>query len=364
MLHHPYDSFNSVVDFVRSAANDPQVLTIKQTLYRVGSKSPIVQCLLEAVGNGKQVAVLVELKARFDEENNIVWARELERAGVHVIYGVHGLKTHAKIALVIRKEGDGLRRYVHLGTGNYNSSTARIYEDICLMTCQEDICVDATELFNSLTGYSRQNSYRKLLVAPVGLRRAILERIDREALLHQEYGNGRLIFKFNALADPDIINQLYRASQAGVQIDLIVRGVCSLRPGIAGVSDNIRVRALVGRFLEHSRIYYFGNRDAPEFYFGSADLMQRNLNTRVETLVPVDAPQLREALYEKFFKPILADTANAYELCADGTYMRILPQPGEAAFDSQHWFIMNPLFDLDEDEGPDETTISAIPSRA
>ncbi|HEV2659289.1 MAG TPA: polyphosphate kinase 1, partial [Ktedonobacteraceae bacterium] len=311
LLHHPYDSFNSVIEFIRAAADDPQVLTIKQTLYRVGSNSPIVGNLLQAVENGKQVAVLVELKARFDEENNIGWARELEKAGVHVVYGLIGLKTHAKVALVVRKEADGLRRYLHLGTGNYNASTAKIYEDLGLLTCQPQLGADATALFNTLTGYSRQNTYQKLLVAPVRLRGAIVERIEREIALHKEYGNGRLIFKMNALTDPDMIRLLYRASQAGVNIDLIIRGMCSLRPGIPAVSENIRVRSLVGRFLEHSRVYCFGNNGEAEIYLGSADLMQRNLNSRVETLFPIDSLTLRETILQHLLEPILADTANA-----------------------------------------------------
>src|SRR3989440_10113338 len=242
LIHLPYDTFDSVVEFVRIAARDPDVLAIKQTLYRVGSNSPVVKALLEAVENGKQVAVLVELKARFDEENNIEWARALEQAGVHVVYGLVGLKTHAKVAMVVRREEDGLQRYVHLGTGNYNASTARIYEDFGLFTCRPDIGADVTNLFNMLTGYSRQRSYRKLLVAPIGLRQSMVERIEREIRVQQEHGNGRLIFKMNALVDPEIIRLLYRASQAGVSIDLIVRGICCLRPGLPGISDNIRVR--------------------------------------------------------------------------------------------------------------------------
>ncbi|MBE3561304.1 MAG: polyphosphate kinase 1, partial [Ktedonobacteraceae bacterium] len=366
LLHHPYDSFNPVVDFIRTAAYDPQVLAIKQTLYRVGTNAPVVQSLLEAVENGKQVAVLVELKARFDEENNIGWARELEKAGVHVVYGLVGLKTHAKVALVIRREPDGLRRYVHLSTGNYNATTARIYEDLCLFTCDNAITMDASMLFNSLTGYSRQNVYKKLLVAPRGLRRGLAAYIEREIALHEQHGNGRLIFKCNALTDPEMIRLLYRASQAGVDIDLIVRGMCCLRPGVPGISENIRVRSIVGRFLEHSRVYYFGNNGNVEIYLGSADLMQRNLNGRVETLFPVESPTLREAICEHMLKPILADTVNAHELQPDGTYLRVRARPGEAPFDSQAWFITHPLFDLQKEEGgnTDASTIRAIPSSA
>ncbi|GCE10424.1 polyphosphate kinase 1 [Tengunoibacter tsumagoiensis] len=364
VLHHPYDSFNSVVDFIRTAANDPQVLAIKQTLYRVGSNAPVVNALLQAAENGKQVAVLVELKARFDEENNIVWARELEKAGVHVVYGLVGLKTHAKVALVVRREEQGLRRYVHLGTGNYNASTAKIYEDLCLFTCRNDIGMDVTALFNSLTGYSRQSSYRKLLVAPVGLRKGILERIQREIDLHIEHGDGRIIFKMNSLTDPEIVHALYRASQAGVEIDLIIRGICCLRPGVRGVSDHIRVRSIVGRFLEHSRIYYFGNHAREELYLGSADMMQRNLNTRVEVLFPIESQTLRSELYEQVLQPVLSDTTNSHELLADGNYIRLRPEPGEDPFDCQSWFMEHPLFEVDDEELGSTTTISAIPSSA
>jgi len=366
LLHHPYDSFNSVVEFIRAAAADPDVLTIKQTLYRMGSNSPIVENLLQAVENGKQVAVLVELKARFDEENNIVWARELEKAGVHVVYGVKGLKTHAKIALVIRKEEAGLRRYLHLGTGNYNATTAKIYEDLCLFTCLPDFGSDATMLFNALTGYWWHNPYRKLLVAPAGLRSNIVAYIEREISLHQQHGNGRLIFKFNALTDPDIVGLLYRASQAGVSIDLIIRGMCSLRPGVPGISENIRVRSLVGRFLEHSRIYYFRNNGQEELYLGSADMMQRNLDARVETLFPIDVPELRTSILEHILNPVLADTANAHELLTDGSYVRIRPAEGEQPFDSQAYFITHPLFDMDDEDEAISTNslINTIPSNA
>jgi len=366
LVHHPYDTFDSVVEFIRAAAHDPDVLAIKQTLYRVGSNSTVVNTLLEAVENGKQVAVLVELKARFDEENNIEWAKALERAGVHVVYGLVelkglvGLKTHAKIALVVRKEADGLQRYVHLGTGNYNSTTARIYEDLGLLTCRPEIGADATELFNLLTGFSRQSTYSKLLVAPLGLRQGMLERIDREIALHRENGNGHLIFKMNALVDPAIIYALYRASQAGVRIDLIVRGICCLRPGLPGVSETIQVRSIVGRFLEHSRVYYFGNGGDEEILLGSADMMQRNLDGRVETLFPIDDPMLRIAIRDRLLTPALADTVNARELLPDGSYKRIQPKPGEAPFDSQNWFISHPL--VDSDTTHQNHTIGALPS--
>jgi polyphosphate kinase len=368
LMHHPYDTFDSVVEFIRAAAHDPQVLAIKQTLYRVGTNSPVVNTLLEAVENGKQVAVLIELKARFDEENNIEWARALERAGVHVVYGLvelhglTGLKTHAKVALVVRKEADGLQRYVHLGTGNYNASTARIYEDLCLLTCRPEIGADASALFNLLTGYSRQSDYSKLLVAPVGLRRGIVERIEREIALHHEHGNGHLIFKMNSLVDPKVINTLYRASQAGVRIDLIVRGICCLRPSVEGISETIRVRSLVGRFLEHSRVYYFRNGGDEEILLGSADMMQRNLDHRVETLFPIDDPVLRVAILDRVLKPELADTVNARELLPDGRYLRVQPAPGEPAFNSQEWFISHPLLGPDTDT--QNHTISALPSEA
>lgn len=351
LVHHPYDSFNSVIDFIDAAAHDPQVLAIKQTLYRVGAgaNTPVVRTLLQAVENGKQVAVLVELKARFDEANNIVWARELERAGIHVVYGLIGLKTHAKIALVVRKEENGLRRYIHLGTGNYNASTAKVYEDFGFFTCNDKIGADATELFNSLTGYSRHDRYRKLLVAPKGLRQKLTEFIEREMRIHRQHGNGRLIFKINALTDPDMVALLYRASQAGVDIDLIIRGICCLRPGRPGTSETIRVRSLVGRFLEHSRIYYFGNNSHEEIYMGSADLMERNLDRRVETLFPIESLQLRRILYTRVLEPILADTVNAREVLSDGTYAHVKAQPGKEPFDSQAWFITHPLFGAEDE---------------
>jgi polyphosphate kinase len=350
LMHHPYDSFDSVLEFIRAAAHDPDVLAIKQTLYRVGTNSSVVSMLQEAVENGKQVAVLVELKARFDEENNIEWARALEQAGVHVVYGLVGLKTHAKVALVVRREADGLRRYVHLGTGNYNATTARIYEDLCLLTCRPEIGADASLLFNALTGYARQNTYAKLIVAPLYLRKAIVARIEREIRLHQEHSNGYLLFKMNALVDPEIVHSLYRASQAGVRIDLMVRGICCLRPGVPGVSETIRVRSIVGRFLEHSRIYFFGNGGQEEIYLGSADMMQRNLDGRVETLFPVEDPLLRAAVYERILKPFLADTINTQELQSNGCYTPVHPEPGGTPFDSQSWFITHPLSDSTSDE--------------
>jgi polyphosphate kinase len=343
LLHHPYDSFSSVADFIQLAARDPQVVAIKQTLYRVGSNSPIVQALLEANERGKQVAVLVELKARFDEENNIEWARMLDRAGVHVVYGQVDLKTHAKVALVVRREAGGLLRYVHLGTGNYNAATARTYEDLALLTCRSDIGDDATLLFNALTGFARGVSYQKLLVAPGSLRQGILNRIAREIARHQAEGSGHLIFKTNNLIDAQIIQALYRASQAGVRVDLLVRGMCSLRPGVAGVSDNIRVISLVGRFLEHSRIYYFANGEGSEggedeVLLGSADLMPRNLDSRVEVLFPIEDRALRVHLRDVVLPAYLRDTTNAWHLNGDGSYEHAQPPKGEPPFDEQAWF--------------------------
>lgn len=351
LLHHPYDAFSTVADFIESAARDPQVLAIKQTLYRVGSNSPIVNALLEANERGKQVAVLVELKARFDEENNIEWARRLERAGVHVVYGQIDLKTHGKVALVVRREAGGLRRYVHIGTGNYNASTARVYEDFALLTCRPEIGEDASNLFNALTGYARGVTYEKLLVAPGTLRSGLLHRIEREIERHRATGKGRLIFKINSLVDPQFIRALYRASQAGIQVDLIVRGMCCLRPGLPGISENIRVVSLVGRFLEHSRIYYFGNGGDgdDEVLIGSADLMQRNLDHRVEVLTPVEDRTLLAHLRDVVLPAYLRDTANARVLQADGRYEHLHPPKGVPPFDEQVWFAQHnsPLPDYD-----------------
>ncbi len=338
-LHHPYDSFTPVIDFLQAAAHDPQVLAIKQTLYRVGSHAPVVAALMEAATEGKQVAVLVELKARWDEENNLEWARALEKAGVHVAYGMLGLKTHAKIALVVRKEPGGIRRYVHLGTGNYNATTARIYTDMGLMTARPEIGADATELFNYLTGYSVQSRFRKLLVGPVSLRASLLERIEREIESHARTGNGHLIFKMNSLVDRAMIKAIYRAAQAGVRVDLLIRGVCCLRPGIPGVSAGVHVTSVVGRYLEHSRVYYFHNGGNEEIYLGSADLMPRNLDRRVEVLFPIDDPSLRAYLRNDVLEACMRDTVNARELRADGTYIRVRPVPGEQPFDSQAYFM-------------------------
>jgi polyphosphate kinase len=335
LLHHPYDSFAPVVDFIRAAARDPQVLTIKVTLYRVGSNSPVVQALIDAIQNGKQVAVLVELKARFDEENNIQWARALEEEGVHVVYGLPGLKVHCKVALVVRREHERIRRYVHVSTGNYNATTARIYTDLGMFTCRDDIGEDASDLFNLLTGYSRQREFRELYVAPVNLRNKLIDLVEREIELHKKYGGGRLIFKMNSLVDPVMINTLYCASQAGVKVDLIARGICCLRPGVPGVSDNIRVISIVGRFLEHSRVYYFRNNGNEEIYSGSADLMPRNLDRRVETIWPILDPQLRNRVRDEVLLLQLRDNVKARVLGADGAYHYVARNDGEPLINSQ-----------------------------
>jgi polyphosphate kinase len=338
LLHHPYDSFMPVVDFVQAAANDPNVLAIKQTLYRVGPNPPIVQALMQARENGKQVSALVELKARFDEESNIIWARALERAGVHVVYGLIGLKTHCKVCLVVRREKNGIQRYVHLSTGNYNTMTARIYSDIGLMSSDPDLGADASELFNYLTGFSKQEKYRKFLVAPVNFRRHMREFIERETTHGEE---GRIIIKINSLVDSKMIAALYRASQAGVKIDLIVRGICSLRPGIEGISENIRVLSIVGRFLEHSRIYYFHNRGEAALYAGSGDLMPRNIDRRVEVFYPVEDPILRKEIVENVLQVYLKDTQQGHVLEADGTYRSLLEDldSPDQLFSIQEWLL-------------------------
>lgn len=339
LLHHPYDSFTPLVEFLQTAARDPDVLAIKQTLYRVGRNPPVVEALLEAVQNGKQVAVLVELKARFDEESNIGWAKMLESEGVHVIYGLLGLKTHSKIALVIRKEGDGIRRYIHLATGNYNAVTAQLYEDLGMFTSDEDIGADATDLFNYLTGYSSKEEYRKLLVAPINLREHMEALIKRE-IEHQRQGKeGHLIFKVNALVDKPMIQLLYQASQAGVKIDLLVRGVCCLRPELPGISENIRVVSIVGRFLEHSRIYYFRNGGNEEILLGSADLMPRNIDRRVEVLFPVQGTDMIRHLRDDILGTYLRDNVKARRMSADGTYQRVKAGPKETPLNSQAWFL-------------------------
>ncbi|MCU1462488.1 MAG: polyphosphate kinase 1 [Acidimicrobiales bacterium] len=321
LVHHPYDSFTTSVEaFVQQAATDPRVLAIKMTLYRTSGDSPIVKALIEAAERGKQVVALVEVKARFDEQANIAWARALEEAGVHVVYGLLGLKTHTKTCLVVRDEGDGMRRYCHVGTGNYNSKTARIYEDVGLLTADPDIGADLSDLFNYLTGYSRLVRYRKLLVAPITLRDAMLELIREQRTAPD--GTGRIVMKMNSLVDHIMIDALYDASRAGVQVDLIVRGICCLRPGVPGLSDNIRVRSLVGRYLEHSRIFAFGPRGDRRYYIGSADLMPRNLDRRIEAVAPVQDPELQARLQE-VLDVNLADDTLAWELGPDGAWQKV-----------------------------------------
>jgi polyphosphate kinase len=335
LLHHPFDSFQPVVDFLKAAARDPNVLAIKMTLYRVGRNSPVVEALLEAMEYGKQVAVLVELKARFDEESNIEWARALEREGVHVVYGLVGMKVHGKVLLVVRREGGVIRRYVHLATGNYNAITAHLYTDLGLFTADPEIGADATDLFNYLTGYSAKSDYRKLLVAPVTLRHGLEALIEQE-IEHARAGReARIIFKFNALVDARIIRLLYQASQAGVQVDLLVRGICCLRPGVPGVSDNIRVRSIVGRFLEHTRIFYVLNGGDERMFLGSADLMPRNINRRVEVLAPIEKPSLVRLIRDKILSVYLADNVKARVMLTDGTYIRAQRPKGAKAINSQ-----------------------------
>lgn len=339
LIHHPYDSFQPVIDFLRAAAYDPDVLAIKQTLYRVGKKPPVVDALLAAAENGKQVAVLVELKARFDEESNITWAKTLEREGVHVIYGLLGLKTHSKVALVVRREGDGIRRYLHMATGNYNAVTAQLYEDIGMFTCDEKLGADATDLFNYLTGYSSIENYRKLVVAPLNMRSKMESFILREIEHQNTNGDGYLIFKLNSLVDKQMIQLLYQASQTGVKIELLVRGICCLRPGIPGISENIRVTSIMGRFLEHSRIYYFRNGGMEEIYLGSADLMPRNIDRRVEVLFPVEDPKLIAQIRDQILAYYLQDNLSARLLQHDGSYVRVVPIEGESPLSIQDWLL-------------------------
>jgi polyphosphate kinase len=339
LLHHPYDSFAPVMSLIQAAARDPQVRAIKQTLYRVGSNSPLVQALIAARDADTQVAVLVELKARFDEENNIAWAKRLDDAGVHVVYGLIGLKTHCKVLLIVRREADGIRRYVHLGTGNYNATTARMYTDFAVMTTDPDLGADVTDLFNYLTGYSRQNSFRKILVAPINLRQRMAEMIQRETQHARDSRPARLIFQMNALVDPEMIELLYEASCEGVRVDLIVRGICCLVPGVAGVSENIRVISIVGRFLEHARIFYFENGGTPQLYMGSADLMPRNLDRRVEVVFPVESRELHQFVVGHVLHTQLADTVQARVLRSDGTWERVRPEGKKRGVDSQALFL-------------------------
>ena len=339
LVHHPFESFGTVEAFLRAAVKDPHVIAIKMTLYRSGANSPVIPLLIEAAESGKQVAVLVELKARFDERNNILWARRLESHGIHVVYGFPDLKTHAKLCLVVRQEPDGIQRYVHTATGNYNPETAKVYTDLGLFTANPGIVSDVSDIFNYLTGYSNQKEFRTVLVAPVQLRTRLTELIMREAEHARAGRPARMIFKFNALTDDQMIRVLYRASQAGVQTDLIVRGICSLRPGIAGVSDTIRVRSIVGRFLEHSRIYWFENGGQEEMYIGSADLMERNLDRRVETLMPVLDPDILAHLRDVVLHAYLRDTDHAMTLDSNGRYER--PDSLSGRFDAQHFLLQH-----------------------
>ena len=356
LLHHPYQTFMPVVDFIRQASKDPNVLAIKQTLYRVSGNSPIIAALAQAAENGKQVSVLVELKARFDEENNIVWARMLEKAGCHVIYGLVGLKTHSKITLVVRREEDGIRRYVHLGTGNYNDATAKLYSDVGILTCSESIGEDATAVFNMLSGYSEPLMWNKLSLAPLWLKDRFLYLIGREKKYALEGKKARIIAKMNSLCDPDIIAALYEASSAGVEIDLIVRGICCLKPGIPGVSEHITVRSIVGNFLEHSRIFYFENNEKYEIYCGSADWMPRNLERRVEILFPVEETSLKEELFH-ILKLQLKDNVKTHILQADGSYEKV-DKRGKELFNSQDAFCEEAAAKLGkkQEEGSDKRT--------
>jgi polyphosphate kinase len=347
LVHHPFESFGASVEhFLEAAAHDPQVLAIKLTLYRTSGDTAIVRALTEAAQQGKQVAVLIELQARFDEQNNIAWARTLESYGIHVAYGLPGLKTHAKTVLVVRRDNDGIRRYVHIGTGNYNSKTARLYTDMGLFTCNPSIGADLSDLFNSLTGVSRQKFYRKLLVAPANLRERTVELIAREAEHARAGRGGHIIAKMNALVDAGIIAALYDASRAGVQVDLIIRGICCLRPGIAGVSENIRVRSIIGRFLEHSRILHVANAGQPEYYIGSADWMPRNLDRRVEVMVPIEDTALHRRI-RGVLETCLRDNRQAWELRSDGTYER--QTPGDAPECATHARLMREPWGLESE---------------
>lgn len=339
LLHHPYDSFTPVIDFIKKASLDPNVLAIKQTLYRVGSNSPVVKALIDAAELKKQVAVLVELKARFDEENNIFWARELEKAGVHVVYGLVGLKTHSKMTLVVRRESGGVKRYVHLGTGNYNASTAKLYTDLGVFTDNEEICSDVSDVFNYLTGYSEQSVFNKLFVSPINVRTKMIDLISREIENYKQGGKGRIIMKMNSLVDPTIIAALYEASNEGVEVQLIIRGICCLVPGVPGLSENIRVTSIVGRFLEHSRIYYFHNNGDDLIYISSADMMQRNLDRRVEAVVPIESKDLKDYLKNIILNISLKDNVKARLLNPDMSYTRLAPKEGEEPINSQEWLM-------------------------
>jgi polyphosphate kinase len=335
LVHHPYDSFDPVVDFINRAAKDPHVLALKQTLYRTSGDSPITRALIQAAENGKHVTAVVELKARFDEENNVSWARQLERAGVHVVFGFVELKTHCKVSLVVRQEGGVVRRYVHMGTGNYNPNTALVYTDLGLFTANEDIAADASALFNLLTGYSQGHDWRKLIVAPTDLHRRTVELIDEQA---ERARNGRpssIFAKLNSLVDYRVIEALYRASQAGVPIELVIRGICCLRPGLPGISENIRVRSIVDRFLEHSRVYVFSPREEARVFLSSADWMPRNFYRRVEVMFPVEDKDLKERILDEIVPAFLKDNVKARILKPDGTHYRLQPAEGELRYRSQ-----------------------------
>ncbi|HZI17298.1 MAG TPA: polyphosphate kinase 1 [Pyrinomonadaceae bacterium] len=342
LMHHPYTTYKVVTDFISRAAHDPEVVAIKMCLYRTGQNSPIPRALIEAVEQGKQVTALVELKARFDEENNIEWAKRLEDAGVHVVWGIVGLKTHCKVTLVVRREGDDLRQYVHIATGNYNPVTSNFYTDLGLLTADPEVGADATDLFNFLTGFSRQKEYRKLLVAPVNLRDRMLGLIRRETEHARAGRPARIAVKINRLADTQVVRALYEASQAGVRIDLVVRGICMLRPGVPGLSETVRVRSIVGRFLEHSRVYYFLNGGDEELYTGSADWMHRNMDRRVEVVAPVRDPRLKKYLKDVLLAAYLRDNVKARELQPDGSYRRPRRAPGDEPFSAQLHFIEAP----------------------
>lgn len=358
LVHHPFESFGASVEtFIESAARDEQTLAIKMTLYRTSGDGAIVQALTEAAQRGKQVAVLVELQARFDEVNNIAWARTLESFGVHVVYGLPGLKTHTKTALVVRKEEEGIRRYVHIGTGNYNTRTARLYTDLGLITCDEAIGADISDLFNALTGYSRQREYRRLLVAPVNMRARILELIRRETAHALAGRPGRIIAKMNSLVDDECIRALYEASGAGVEVDLIIRGICCLRPGVPGLSERIRVISIIGRFLEHSRLWMFGNDGASEYYFGSADWMPRNLDRRVEVVTPVANPVFQRRL-QGILDICLGDNRQAWELAADGSYTQ--RQPGERGERATHRMLLRDAYGASRESGAFNIEVSAL----
>jgi len=339
LVHHPYESFNHVVEFIENAAADDRVLAIKQTLYRTSSDSPIVRALQRAADRGKQVTAVIELKARLDEERNILWSRELEKSGVHVVFGFIGLKTHCKVALVVRREDDGIRRYVHLGTGNYNPQTARTYTDLGYFTANPDFADDVSALFNYLTGYSELPVWKKLIVAPSRLQDFMIEKIEKEIELQKSGVGGRIIAKLNGILEPAIVQAIYRASQAGVKIDLLCRGICAIRPGIPGISENICVKSVVDRFLEHSRIFYFGNGGNALVYIGSADWMDRNLSRRVEVVFPIEPPELRQRVISEILETSLADNVKARELQSDGTYKRLEPTEGKPAVRSQSRFL-------------------------